>query len=791
MKISEQWLREWVNPDIDTQALAHQLTMAGLEVDAVEPVAGAFSGVVVGEIVSAIQHPDADKLRVCQVNAGGESLQVVCGAPNARVGLKAPFARVGAVLPGDFRIRKAKLRGQASEGMLCAESELGLSDADAGLMELAPEAPVGADLREYLGLDDQVIEVDLTPNRADCLSMLGIAREVALLNAAPLCVPPISPVAATIDRTFDVVIDAPERCPRYVGRVIEGVDLSRPSPLWLQERLRRAGLRSIDPAVDVTNYVLLELGQPMHAFDLDTLQGGIVVRCARAGESLRLLDGQTLEPRENSLVIADHERPLALAGIMGGQATAVSASSSKLFLESAFFAPQPMAGQARGYGLHTDSSHRFERGVDFTLQRRAMERATALLLEIAGGSAGPVIEVVDDAQLPARRPVALRAARIPRVLGLDMPAADVERILSGLGLGVTATDGGWLCEVPGWRFDITIEADLLEELARIYGYERLPTRRIRADLAMPVQDETRLSLRPLRSHLASRGYNEAITYSFVEPELQRLFDPDTAPVALSNPISADMAVMRTSLLPGLVGVARRNLNRQQGRLRLYETGLRFMPGGKGLLQEPVLCLLLAGQRQPEGWDASRDVADFYDLKGDIESLFRIARREGELRFVATERAALHPGRTAAIHLDGENVGYLGALHPATRATLDLDMDIYVAEIASRVLRSARMPAFTPVSRFPVIRRDIAMVVDKTVTAGELAENVRGVAGPYFEDFTLFDVYEGKGIDPKRKSLAMGLTFRDQSRTLSDEEVTQVVQQVIDSLRKNYNAEQRS
>ena len=791
MKISEQWLREWVNPDVDTQALAHQLTMAGLEVDAVEPVAGAFSDVVVGEIVSAEQHPDADKLRVCQVNAGQGSLQVVCGAPNARVGLKAPFARVGAVLPDDFRIRRAKLRGQSSEGMLCAEAELGLSDANAGLMELAPEAPVGTDLRQYLALDDQMIEVDLTPNRADCLGMLGIAREVALLNGLELCTPALAKVPATNDRTLDVVLDAPERCPRYVGRVIENVDLSRPSPLWLQERLRRAGLRSIDPAVDVTNYVLLELGQPMHAFDLDTLQGGIVVRCARAGESLELLDGQTLEPREDSLVIADHARPLALAGIMGGQSSAVSAGSRNLFLESAFFAPQPMAGQARGYGLHTDSSHRFERGVDFNLQRRAMERATELLLDIAGGSAGPVTEVVSENQLPERAPVTLRAARIPRVLGLDLPAVDVERILDGLGLGVTATDAGWVCEVPSWRFDIAIEADLLEELARVYGYERLPTRRIRADLAMPSRDETRLSLRPVRSHLASRGYSEAITYSFIDSALQSLFDPETAPVSLANPISADMGVMRTSLIPGLVDVARHNLNRQQTRLRLYETGLRFVPGKKGLLQEPTLCLLLAGRRVPEGWDATRSAADFYDLKGDIESLFRIARREGELRFVAAERTALHPGRSAAIHLDGEQVGYLGALHPETRASLDLEVDIYVAEIATRSLLSARMPAFSPLSRFPVIRRDIAVVVDKTVTAGELAENVKAAAGPYFEDFTLFDVYEGKGIDPKRKSIAMGLTFRNQGRTLSDDEVTAVVQQVIDSLQKNYNAEQRS
>jgi phenylalanyl-tRNA synthetase beta chain len=790
LKISEQWLREWVHPAVDTQGLAHQLTMAGLEVDAVTPVAGAFSEVVVGEIVAAAPHPDADKLQVCQVNDGRETLQVVCGAPNARVGLKAPFARVGAVLPGDFRIRKAKLRGQESRGMLCAEAELGLSDENAGLMELAPDAPVGADLRDYLGLDDQVIEVDLTPNRADCLGMLGIAREVALLNDLPFEPPAIDAVPAQSERVFEVSLEAAERCPRYLGRVIEDVDLSRPSPLWLQERLRRAGVRSIDPAVDVTNYVLLELGQPMHAFDLDTLSGGIVVRLAQAGDSLELLDGQTLKPETDSLLIADREKPLALAGIMGGEASAVKPGTRHLFLECAFFSPQPLAGQARRYGLHTDSSHRFERGVDFTLQAQAMERATALLVAIAGGRPGPVTEARSDAHLPERPAVALRAERIPRLLGLELPAAEVDRILGGLGLGVRRTEEGWLCDVPGWRFDIRIEADLLEELARVYGYDRLPTRRIRAELSMPVRDETRLSLAPLRAHLASRGYSEAITYSFVDARLQALFDPDLEPVRLANPISADMAVMRTSLMPGLVATAQRNLNRQQSRLRLFETGLRFVPTERGLVQEPTVGILLAGRREPEGWDAARGGVDFYDLKGDVESLFRLARREGELRFAPAQRAGLHPGRCAAIHLDGEQVGTLGELHPDTCAALDVDEPLYVAEIDSRALLSARLPAFAPLSRYPSVRRDIAVVVDKGVTVAELAENVGAVAGPYFEDFTLFDVYEGKGIDPERKSVAMGLTFRDQSRTLSDEEVAAALQQVIDSLRKNYNAELR-
>ncbi|HEY7775676.1 MAG TPA: phenylalanine--tRNA ligase subunit beta, partial [Kineobactrum sp.] len=538
MKISEQWLREWVSPALTTAELAHQITMAGLEVDAVEPVAGVFTGVVVAEILSAEQHPDADKLRVCKVNTGSGTVQIVCGAPNARVGLKAPLAQIGAVLPGDFTIKKAKLRGLESQGMLCAEQELGLSDANAGLMELPVDAPVGADLRSYLALDDQLIEIGLTPNRADCLSIAGIAREVGLLNGLPVNTVACEPVPAVIGDVFPVRLDAPQRCPRYAGRVIKGIDISRPSPLWLQEKLRRCGLRSIDAVVDVTNYILLELGQPMHAFDLGKLQGGIVVRTAEQGETLALLDGQTITLREDLLVIADHTVPVAMAGIMGGDATAVDDKTCDIFLESAFFTPDLLAGKARGFGLHTDSSHRFERGVDFCLQRRALERATRLLLDIVGGQPGPVTEVTDEASLPLVPPVLLRRARIRRLLGFELADAEVERILSGLGLGVAATGEGWVCEVPSWRFDISIEADLLEELARVYGYNRLPVSHIRADLVIPAKAEARLSIRHLRRHLAARGYREAITYSFIDPRLQQLFAPDTAPVALQNPISA-------------------------------------------------------------------------------------------------------------------------------------------------------------------------------------------------------------------------------------------------------------
>ncbi|RLA58625.1 MAG: phenylalanine--tRNA ligase subunit beta [Gammaproteobacteria bacterium] len=791
MNISEQWLREWVSPELTTEELAHQLTMAGLEVDAIEPVAGDFSGVVVAQIISTEQHPDADKLRVCQVNTGTDTVQIVCGAPNARAGLKAPLARVGAVLPGDFKIKQAKLRGMESQGMLCAEQELRLSEASNGLMELATDAPVGADIRDYLQLDDKAIEIGLTPNRADCLGIAGIAREVGLLNSMSVTTLAYDNVSESIQDTFPVELQAADRCPRYVGRVIKGVDVSRPSPLWLREKLRRCGVRSIDAVVDVTNYLLLELGQPMHAFDFDKLHGGIVVRMAHQGESLELLDGQTIELQPDTLVIADHSVPVAMAGIMGGQPTAVSESTTNVFLEAAFFTPDLLAGKARSYGLHTDSSHRFERGVDFELQVEAIERASQLLLDIVGGEAGPVREVVSKGNLPARSDVVLRAARIKKLLGFDLDGSEVERILSGLGLGVTATDEGWICTVPSWRFDIAIEADLLEELARIYGYNRLPVTHIHADLVIRARPETELSPRSLRRHLGASGYREAITYSFVDPKLQQLFDPQLEPVALSNPISADMAVMRTSLLPGLVAAVLRNTNRQQPRVRMFETGLRFVPGESGLRQVPTLGIVLTGQRFAESWASAAQGTDFFDLKGDLERLLTLTRQPESFEFKAGQRAALHPGQTALITRNGHDCGYIGALHPSVSAELGLNAALYACEIDLESVLETRLPAFSELSKFPEVRRDLAVVVDKSVPAAQLMENVRAVAGSYLTDLRLFDVYEGKGIDPKRKSLALGLTFRDQSRTLGDEDVNLAVGQVIDLLEKNYKAELRN
>jgi len=791
VNISEQWLREWVSPSLTTDALAHQITMAGLEVDSIESVAGVFTGVIVGEIIAAEQHPDADKLRVCSVSTGDGVVQIVCGAPNARVGLKAPLAQLGAVLPGDFNIKKAKLRGVESQGMLCAEQELGLSDESDGLMELAADAPVGTDIRDYLQLDDKIIEVDLTPNRADCLSVMGIAREVGLLNDIPMTSLSYEKVIPAVDDSLPVELRASDRCPRYVGRVIKGIDVSRPSPLWMQEKLRRAGVRSIDAVVDVTNYVLQELGQPMHAFDFDKLHGGIVVRTAQQGESLALLDGQTVELKPDSLLIADHNGPVALAGIMGGQPTAVSAGTNSVFLEAAFFTPVLLAGQARSYGLHTDSSHRFERGVDFNLQLQAIERASQLLLDIVGGEAGPIQETVCREDLPVLPDVALRAARIEKVLGFSLDAKEVERILTGLGLGITVTDDGWTCSVPSWRFDIAIEADLLEELARVYGYNRLPVTHIHADLVIRAQPETALSPRYLRRHLSARGYREAITYSFIDPKLQQLFDPGVSPVALTNPISTDMGVMRTSLIPGLITAVLRNANRQQPRVRLFETGLRFTPSPEGLKQVPTLAIVATGQRFTENWAVEKAAGDFFDLKGDLEGILSSARGAQDFEFKAGKRSALHAGQTASITQNGRDVGYMGSLHPSVTAELGLNAPLYVCEIDLDVVLDGVLPKFTELSKFPEVRRDLAVIVDKMVSSAELMSNVRAVAGSYLTDLRLFDVYEGKGIDPKRKSLAMGLTFRDQSRTLSDEDVNHCVDQVIDSLGKNYNAELRN
>lgn len=786
MKFSEKWLRGWVNPQVSRDELVARLSMAGLEVDSVTPAAGQFSGIVVGEVLSTEQHPDADKLRVCQVSNGSETFQVVCGAPNVRPGLKIPFAMIGAELPGDFKIKKAKLRGVESNGMLCSAAELQISEENDGLLELAADAPVGQDIRVYLDLDDASIEVDLTPNRGDCLSLAGLAREVGALYGAPVTRPTVPAIAPGIDDVRPVDVLAPAACPRYLGRVIRNVDLSRPTPLWMVERLRRSDVRSIDAAVDITNYVMIELGQPLHAFDLAEINGGIRVRMAEEGEKLVLLDGQEVALRADTLVIADHDRALAIAGVMGGEHSGVAATTKDIFLESAFFEPISVAGKARSYGLHTDASHRYERGVDSQLAREAMERATGLLLDIVGGEAGPIIETVSPEHLPNIAPVTLRAERITQMLGMEMDSAEVEQLLNGLGLKTSGEAGQWQVEVPSHRFDISLEVDLIEELARLYGYNRLPVRYPQARLAPQARSEVRGELPALRRLLVARGYQEAITYSFIDPKQFELFNPGVEPLLLANPISSDMAAMRVSLWPGLIKALQHNLNRQQDRVRLFESGQRFVGQLGDLKQQPMLAGVVCGSRLPEGWANGRDTIDFFDVKADVEAVLGFSGSLDDFTFVPGKHPALHPGQTARIERDGVEVGYLGALHPELVKTLGLDRTVYVFELVLADVVEGRLPKFHELSRFPEVRRDLALIAGRDVAASAVLDVIRENAGEWLTDLRLFDVYQGKGIDPDRKSLAVGLTWQHPSRTLNDDEVNATTQNILTSLEQRLN-----
>ena len=787
MKFSEAWLREWVNPAIDTQALADQLTMAGLEVDSVEPAGGAFSGVIVAEVRAVEKHPDADKLNVCQVdNGSGETLQIVCGAANVRAGLRVPLATIGAVLPGEFKIKKSKLRGVESFGMLCSEKELGLADQAEGLMELAGDAPVGTDIRDYLQLEDQCIEVDLTPNRSDCLGMAGIARELGTLNQCDVTPVAIDAVAPTIDDVFKVEVQASQACPRYLGRVIRDVNVEAQTPLWMVERLRRSGIRSLGPAVDVTNYVMLELGQPMHAFDLDTLTGGIQVRMAKAGEKITLLDGKEIAATDDTLLIADEAKPLALAGVMGGEGSGVNDNTRNLFLESAFFAPLAIAGKAREFGLHTDSSHRFERGVDPQLAPRAIERATQLLLDICGGQPGPVIEQMDMGEMPVSSPILLRKSRIQRMLGVNLDDAQVIDILTRLGMTVTPEADDWTVIPPSFRFDITIEADLIEELIRIYGYNNIPRTMPVYQPVMKPRSESVLDLQHIKDLLVNRGYFEAISYSFVDPAWQRIIDPELEPVALANPLSTELSVMRTSIWPGLLRAVQHNLNRQQPRVRLFETGLTFVKGGDELIQAPKIAGVLCGQLNPEQWGEPARNIDFFDAKADVEAILGMGGCK-DIQFIATERAALHPGQTAKIVSNGRDIGWIGALHPQTQRDLDLEPVIYVFELDQQAILDAEVPVFAPLSKFPEVRRDIALLVSQETPASALYDTIRQSASEVLQDISVFDVYTGTGIENGLKSVALGLILQGFSRTLTDEDVDREIENIVKALKQDLGA----
>lgn len=791
MKFSESWLREWVSPALDTQALSEQLSMAGLEVDGVEPVAGQFHGVVVGEVVACAQHPDADKLQVTKVNVGAaELLDIVCGAKNCRLGLKVAVATVGAVLPGDFEIKKAKLRGQPSHGMLCSFSELGMADDSDGILELPADAPVGTDLRQYLALDDVTIEVDLTPNRADCLGIKGLAREVAVLNKLDVTTPAISAVPATLSEQKNIVLDAPAACPRYLGRVIRGVNVNAVSPLWLTEKLRRCGVRSIDPIVDVTNYILLELGHPMHAFDLAKITGDIHVRMATAGEKLVLLDGNEVALQANTLLIADEQKALAMAGIFGGLDSGVTSETADIFLESAFFAPLAIAGKARQYGLHTDASHRYERGVDPVLQRDAMERATALLLQIVGGEAGPITEAVADAFLPQKDAITLTTQKLDRILGHHIAKDEVTDILRRLGLGITDTDTGWQVTVPGYRFDISIAEDLIEEVARVYGYNNIPNIAPVAALKMRTFNEATLNVQQMRQVLVDRGYQEAITYSFVDPKVQQVLFAEHNALVLPNPISADMSAMRLNLWPGLLQAVQYNQSRQQNRLRLFEYGLKFIPDAKaegGVRQVPVIGGVIVGSLANEHWSIAERPVDFYDLKGDVEALLALLSDSCHVRFSAGSHDALHPGQTAAVYVNDQLAGYLGALHPEAERKLGIKGKAYLFELDVAALGERHIVQAQELSKYPANRRDLAVVVKSDVQFADIVASIKKVGVNQLVDLKLFDVYTGQGVAEGFKSLAIALTLQDNTRTLEDKDIQHVVNQVVSVLKDDFDA----
>ena len=791
MKFSENWLRELVEIKADRAELARALTMAGLEVEELTVLGESLAGVVVAEIVAAERHPQAERLQICTVNAGqGEQLQIVCGAPNARAGIKVPLAMVGASLPGGVVIQAAKLRGVESFGMLCSAKELGI-DADAsGLLELPFDAPAGQPLGEYLGLPDASFELKLTPNRPDCLGLVGLAHDVAALFGSTVKVLAQAAAPISSEARRGIRLEAGKHAPRYLGRIVEGIDPAARTPLWMAERLRRSGLRPISAVVDITAYVMLELGQPMHAFDNDTLQGDIVVRHAHGGETLKLLDGSDAALDEQFVLIADQHKALAVAGIMGGHDSRVTDATRNVLLESAHFAPAAIMGRARRLGLHTDASHRFERGVDPQLPRRALERATKLLLAIAGGKAGPVLVAENPADLPQPAAVTLRRARLQRVLGVGIADAEVRRIFTALGMQVATHGEGWSITAPSSRFDIEREEDLIEEVARIFGYDNIPTHTPAGALTLAVEPEARIGELALREQLAARGYYEAVNLSFVAAELLARWGFRDGLVPLANPLSADLAIMRPSLLPGLIEAMRHNRARQQERVRLFELARVFAQGNPPR-ETPSVAIVACGSAHAEQWGVPSRPLDFHDIKGELDALIAWGGEPQRWSVHADGLPGwLHPGRAARVARDGATVGFLGALHPQLAKALDLGADVQVLELALEPLLARRLPTAQPVSRFPAVRRDIAMDLPEEVSWSQIEQTVRSTLGARLQALQPFDLYRGKGIDEGRKSLAMGLILQDASRTLTDDDADRCVREAVAALEQTCKAKLR-
>ena len=785
MKLSEQWLREWVNPPLSSDGLAEQLTMAGFEVDAVESCKADFQNVIVCRVEEIKSHPNADRLKICKVSTGEDSTSVISGAGNILEGAHFVLALPGAIMPDGTEISETELKGISSSGMLCSGAELGLSTDSDKLFELHCNAKVGAYLSDYLGLEDHVFDLSLTPNRGDCFSVAGIARELGVLNDMPLRGIKEEKTAQSIELSRKVSIKDTSACPRYIGRIIKGIDLTQRAPDWILERLRRSDLRSINTVVDLTNYVMLELGQPMHAFDDDKLCGEIVVRMAKKDEELILLDGQHCDLMEGSLLITDDSGAIALAGIMGGLETAVSEQSSNIFLESAFFSPDAIAGKARSYGLHTDASLRYERGVDFELQEKALERLSQLIIQYCGGAAGPIVIVEDSNALPVRTPVNLEMRKISRLLGVDIETTTVIRILSELGLGVEENATGFVVNIPSFRFDISIEEDLIEEVARIYGYDKMPSTPLLASMRMHdgTSDDV---LVQLQQCLVNRGYNEIISYSFLDKKIQEKVMGAVEAIPLLNPISSDLGVMRLSLLSGLLQALSYNVNRQQGRVRLFESG-RVFRNEDSLLQNMMIGGILSGNKYPKQWDRVDIASDLYDLKSDIAALLDVGLGEEDVEYRAFPHPALHSGQSAQIFFKNQLIGIAGALHPLLMKEFDLNQPVFLFELDLSLISSKKRLKFRKPSKFPVVKRDISVLVGKEIAVEEVIKCIKSEANELLTNLELFDLYQGEGIDIEKKSLALGLTFQASSSTLTEVEVESVIVRILNTLYSEFGA----
>ena len=788
MKIAESWLREWVNPDLDTEALSHQLTMLGHEVDGIEYEGAGIADVIIAEVAEVAKHPDADKLSLCKVNDGsGELIDVVCGAPNVFQGMKTPFAKPGVTLPNGMKLRKAKIRGVVSNGMLCSAAELGLGDESDGIMSLPQDAEVGASLVDFLKLPDAIIDLDLTPNRGDCFSVLGIARDVAALTGAQLKDAAVAAVDVSIEDTHAVELVEPAGCPRFAGRVIRGIDTKAQSPMWMIERLRRAGLRAISPVVDVTNFVMLELGQPLHAYDHSLLKGAIRPRLAKSGEKVTLLDEKEVKLNDDTLIITDNSGPIGIAGIMGGLTTAVTDSTTDVFFEAAFWPQDFMAGRARAYGMHTDASMRFERGVDPAGQGRAIERATQLLLDIAGGNAGPLVDEIAEEHLPTRADIRLRKDHLSRLLGLALDDSEVARILTGLTMKVEASDDGWVVSPPSHRFDIQIEADLIEEVARIHGYDSIPETTAFSQSPLETVTESKVDGEQAAATLVARDYQEVITYSFIDAESNRAFTGSDSELVLSNPISSEMSVMRASLWPGMIAAAAANNARQQDRVRLFEMSKSFHGSLDKHTEVVRIAGLASGPLNPEQWGSPSESVDFFDIKADVEALLALSASTSDVSFVAADHPALQPGQAAEIVRNDEVIGVLGKLHPTLAKTYDLKRDVFLFEMDAAKTLASSAPSATSISKFPAIRRDIAVIVDDKVSADELVAAVTESSHKLIQGVRIFDIYKGAGIEAGRKSVAIGLILQETSRTLTDDDADLAMAAAVKKLEDKFAA----